>query len=478
MGDEDGAWKGASWKQEADYSKETTELLEKVNATEIPVLMRGTGRPLSSFIDDLLAFEKKARLGGDTISTQKIAVEIVRIFRTLGLYDDMMANLELLVKRRGQMKQVQSAAVAEAALILSDPALSRDVIVSALVKLRAITEGKLHIELEHARFTVQLTKIYESEGNKRDACDILAAVQVETVTNMPRLEKLQVLLQQIRLCLELQDNTRAAIMSRKVNHRALGKDDVKVLKVQYFKLLIEYYERQEQYLLMARCWHEIYRTVAEDSEKLLAMSHVVALAALAPVQSKKEIEDASECCAFSPDSMQTDRSAWLKELLTKKIVSESLADQVPFLVTLVKEFVGGHMFHGSLDMAQLDAFVGLHPVFTVNSATRRSQLLHRVAEHDICVLAEHYTRIKISRLSALVGLSSEDTEKYIMQMVTLKVIHARFDRIAGVVTFESKKNAAEQLQQWDQGVNKVIGAIDHICHLIAKERMIQPPAAK
>ena len=44
--------------------------------------------------------------------------------------------------------------------------------------LRAVTEGKIHVELERARLTRQLAKIRESEGKVAEAADLMAEVQV------------------------------------------------------------------------------------------------------------------------------------------------------------------------------------------------------------------------------------------------------------------------------------------------------------
>ncbi len=44
--------------------------------------------------------------------------------------------------------------------------------------LRAVTDGKIHVELERARLTRQLAKIRESEGKVAEAADLMSEVQV------------------------------------------------------------------------------------------------------------------------------------------------------------------------------------------------------------------------------------------------------------------------------------------------------------
>jgi len=47
-----------------------------------------------------------------------------------------------------------------------------------LQTLRAVTDGKIHVELERARLTRQLSQIRESEGKISEAADLLSEVQV------------------------------------------------------------------------------------------------------------------------------------------------------------------------------------------------------------------------------------------------------------------------------------------------------------
>eukprot|EP00758_Cryptobia_borreli_P007072 Tbor_TRINITY_DN5240_c1_g6::TRINITY_DN5240_c1_g6_i2::g.16743::m.16743/K03035/PSMD12, RPN5; 26S proteasome regulatory subunit N5 len=399
-------WKGASWKQEEDYSNETKELLERVNAEILPVLLRSSNKTVDEITQEIFDLEKKARLGGDTLSTTKLAVEIIKMYRTQQLYPKMLENLDILIKRRGQMKQVQSAVIAECALALTD--VDEDHRTDMLSQLIHLTEGKIHVELEHARFTVQLAKtIEEKNGSKKEAADMLAELQVETITNMPRTEKLDIILHQLRLTLELNDLARVPLVSRKVTYRALGMKDSTLQKEEYFRYMIDYFTRLRQFFMVARCEHELYLTAMgidakklgkdaakeanrlaqacrvikesknnantnndgdddnnnnnnnndnndgvsgdegnallaqaalitpEQNDKALeALSNCAMLIMLSETLQSKEVEDQAECCAFSPGSLQADRSKWLIEME----VNQKLEQELPELHDLVKKF--------------------------------------------------------------------------------------------------------------------------------------------
>jgi 26S proteasome regulatory subunit N5 len=59
-------------------------------------------------IDALLAIERTARLGGDIPGTTEVCVAIVKICYESGQWALLNDNLQLLAKRRAQLKQVRA----------------------------------------------------------------------------------------------------------------------------------------------------------------------------------------------------------------------------------------------------------------------------------------------------------------------------------------------------------------------------------
>lgn len=469
----DNEWKSASWKKEEDHSPLADELLAKLNATTIPVLLRSSGTvTLDDFLDEMLVLEKKCRLGSDTISTQRIATEVIKICRKTQKYDLMLTHLESLVKRRAQMKQVQSSMVSEAALALATEGDEKDGDMTEarrleiLSKLEYVTNGKIHVELEHARFTVELAAVACKEGRKKEASDQLAAIQVETITNMPRLEKLKILLLEIELSMDIDDLHRAQVMSRKINHRALAKDDSKEIKISYFKLMNRYYLQKDAPLHQARCWHEIYLTASDADDKRDALSRVLVLCLVCPHMTAKEIDSLGECAAFSPHSGQSNREEWLVELAANKLAQEELVT----VQQLVKQFTTEEIIRDSTAKL-VSELMGAHAEL-IGTPKYQGELRNRVSEHDLLVVAKHYSRIHLRRLSELVGLTEDQCEKFVNKLVTSDSLYAKIDRVDSVVNFEKKKNPLEVQALWNSNVEKCVGLIDHTCHLISKERML------
>ncbi len=108
---------------------------------------------------------------------------------------------------------------------------------------------------------------------------------------------------------------------------------------------------------------------------------------------------------------------------------------------------------------------------------RWQDLRKRVIEHNVRVVAKYYTRIQMHRLTELLDLGEDETEKYISDLVTAKTIYAKIDRPARIVNFAKPRDANDVLNEWSANMRSLLGHLERIDHLITKEEMmarIQP----
>lgn len=105
-----------------------------------------------------------------------------------------------------------------------------------------------------------LAKIKEEEGNIKEAAELLQEVQIETVGSMEAREKIDFILEQMRLVLDKNDYVRALIVSKKITTRSLADKDHQDLKIRYYKLMIRYYTHEKDYLEICKCYHAIFDT--------------------------------------------------------------------------------------------------------------------------------------------------------------------------------------------------------------------------
>ncbi|CCW62999.1 unnamed protein product [Phytomonas sp. EM1] len=460
-------WKGARFRDAEDHSEETNALLERVNSASIAELLKTSGKTVDEFVDEILALEKKCRLGEDVASTRRLAVEALRIHRVQKDVGKMLTLLDTLMKRRAQTKQVQSAMIAECAVVLHDGSLEPEKEEDVLERLAHVTDNKIHVELEHTRFTIELAKLHEARGLKRSACDMLSALHVETITNMPRLEKLDALNRQIRLCLELEDYEHTPLVSRKINHSALRREEAMEQKLVYFSLMRQYYAKKGSYFNLGRCWYETYLTLTDAKQKLEALSNMLVHYLISEHSTVKEIEDMAECTAFSPATKMRDRVTALSEI--SETLKSNLED-LPNLYLLLKRFNSIDVIRERIKK-EVDEICATHPELK-DYPERQELLLNRSSEHDLMVISRFYTRIPLSRLSELVGLSQSHTESFIMSMVSNKTLYAKIDRVDGLVVFEPPQNTTEVMASWNEAVERSVALLDKASHLITKERML------
>lgn len=103
---------------------------------------------------------------------------------------------------------------------------------------------------------------------------------------------------------------------------------------------------------------------------------------------------------------------------------------------------------------------------------RWEDLRKRVIEHNVRVVAKYYTRIQMPRLTQLLDLTEDETEKYISDLVTSKTVHAKIDRPARVVSFAKPRDADDVLNEWSYNMKSLLGHLERIDHLITKEEMM------
>jgi 26S proteasome regulatory subunit N5 len=107
-------------------------------------------------------------------------------------------------------------AIVRQATSILDTLESQEKQIELIKVLQAVTEGKLFVEIDRARLTRRLAMIHETNGDVGTAADVIQEIAVETFGAMHRSEKIAFVLEQMRLCMDAQDFTRAQILSRKV----------------------------------------------------------------------------------------------------------------------------------------------------------------------------------------------------------------------------------------------------------------------
>ena len=323
---------------------------------------------------------------------------------------------------------------------------------------------------------------------------------------------------QVRLNLDIGDYIRAAIMARKTTSRALSKPGSRHVKVQYvpnpdsfphpfdpplfrprhptryYEYMIRYYAHFDNYHYLAKCWQELYETAQDEVSRPLCVTvrartqHAQVTKTELPdhpivKNPAKALESVLVYVALSSSKVTTDReqtdcacfSPWNKQLarkaLLEKYLKEKLAEDCSSAAAMAEEFLHKELVHWPQFKETYASVAATHTAFTEKPA-RWEDLHNRVTEHNIKVIAKHYTKIRMTRLAQLIDLPEDKTEDALCKLVTDKDIWARVDRIKGIASFVKHKNPTQSVGDMKTGVDHVLAQITSACHLVHKEAVL------
>lgn len=92
---------------------------------------------------------------------------------------------------------------------------------------------------------------------------------METYGSLSKKDKIEFILEQLRLTLAKKDFVRAAIVAGKVQKKQLAEESMETFKVQYYDLLTIYHRHEKDAFELAKDYHAIYSTphILEDDTK-------------------------------------------------------------------------------------------------------------------------------------------------------------------------------------------------------------------
>uniref|UniRef100_A0A7S2BW76 PCI domain-containing protein n=1 Tax=Haptolina brevifila TaxID=156173 RepID=A0A7S2BW76_9EUKA len=400
-------------------------------------------------IANLLQLEKTTRLGGDQAGTKELCVGMVEICYEANDFPRLNETITMLSKRRAQIKDAVGAMVRKGIDYLD--ALTGADKLTLIETLRAVSEGKMFVEVERARLTKMLAGILEARGDKKEACKILIETVVETLGGMGKREKTAFILEQVRLCLDTEDTVRAQIMSRKINVKVFQDDEIEDLKLSYYSMIVRYHLHSHNWLEIFRAYQAMWgsKSLMDDAE---ARSRNLKLQCIYLMLS-------------AYDNEQNDQMHILSKI-------PQLADLAMYK-ELVRLFITKEVFHFADLESQLRTEIEALGSFDAKETDLMLTTFHRrVTEHNIEVVSQYYARIRIERLAMLLQLDIPKMEEQLCEMVTKKQVYARINRPKGIIDFTAPKSPNELLNDWSSDIATLLSKLEGTCHLIHKENMV------
>lgn len=340
-------------------------------------------------------------------------------------------------------------------------------------------------------------------------------LKVETYGSMERREKLEFLLEQMRLCLGKEDYIRTQIISKKINTKSFDDPSFHVrqtlvvlfvfdlfvllfqeLKLKFYSLMIEMDLHEKNYFNVCQHYKHCYETprIRNDANQMKqTLKFVVLYLTLSPF-----------------DNEQSDLLHRLSSDKNLELIPKYKFDwkQSPSMFD-DRISISGNCFNGSKlknwftgarssarsktnsstarKMNRRPTFStevfrpnNVGPISRVESSNMFVVSLSFCWEHcgtivrlqNIRVISKYYTRIRTEQLANLLELNKDQAEEFLSNLVSNKTISAKIDRLEQVITFQQKKSAQDILNEWSFNLNSLMTIINKTCHLINKEETV------
>jgi len=476
---------GGQLEERVDLSAETATKIAQARD-----LVSSSSSSRSSALQDALAIlaalEKRCRLGNDAPSLVKVCEASLDLCHDVGDPEALLGTLKTLTTRRSQKTKAIAALVhrclpwvvdvdADGFTPLPHEGMmggeaARDALVE---ELRSITDGKMYLEAERARLTRTMAIIKERKGDASGAADVLQEVHVETYGSLSKREKVEFILEQMRLTLLKRDYIRSYIVSNKVKRSVLDEEGMAELKVKFYSLLAKYYAHEKDAFELAKCHHNIYSTPTvqevETSWKEALTNSVVFLCLS---EYSNEVKDMMERINLDP---RLDKIPECRDAVSAYLRDEIIHYPLPYQDAL-------ESVSGIVDACEVDNGAPLGGTIDIGSSSSLSKsskehwhkTFHsRIIEHNLRVTSIYYRRIRTSRLATLLNLDVDATERHISHMVSTGMVYAKIDRPKDEVRFMKKRCEEEVLSDWASDIGKLLGLVEETTYLIHKERMVQ-----
>jgi 26S proteasome regulatory subunit N5 len=280
--------------------EEKTDLSAETDAKLLQCAQLLQANQLNEALQLLTALEKRCRVGNDNASLVRVCEAALKACYEADDTATLLSTLKTFATRRSQ-KTAAIKALVQTALPWCvqepytplpvtgiDAATKRDQLVEAL---RELTDGKIFLERERAQLTRVAATLREEAGDIHGASQLLQQVHVETYGSLSKREKVEFILEQMRITLAAHDYVRAAIVAGKVSRKFLAEESMHDYKVRFFSLLTISHRHEKDALALAKDYHAIYSTpstLQDETQWMAALQATVLFLALSPYNNEQQ----------------------------------------------------------------------------------------------------------------------------------------------------------------------------------------------
>lgn len=434
-----------------DFAQETAALLQEVDS-------KISSSSPAECIQSLLNLEKSTRHAGDSASTTKLLVKIAEVAFLSA--DPKFIHDQLLTasKKRGQFKSATVKMIQRAIELVASPAPSntqRPDPISTMKEIISLTEGKIYLEVERARVTKLLATLLFQSGQVKEAMDYMLELPIETFGSMEKLEKVGIIIDQLKLAISNGELSKASIIIKKISPQTFQDPAFEALRHDYFSI---------------KRTMDIYN---EAFLEVVADCTAIALHQPCTLSQRDRVRFLDEatffCLLASFDCKQ-------QEMLMKLKQQQELIDHSPKTIQLIECFTQQNMIPFQDWVRDYQEFLFQFPqVFSLEDAEgkkRWDSICDKLVEHNLRIIAKYYSEISMVRLVQLLKCSQQKVEELLCSLVVQKAVYARINRPLGIVTFTKELQPEQVLDIWSARLGEISELLMKTSHLVAKEEML------
>ncbi|CAD6197722.1 unnamed protein product [Caenorhabditis auriculariae] len=417
---------GRLFKMEVDYAKQVDEAILKADA----IAKKGD---VLGAVESLNQIEKLSRLGTDMRSNTRVVQHMVKLCFEGGKWDLLNETVLTLSKKRLLIK-VAIARMVRDCVAMIEKLPTEETKMKLIETLRAVTAGKIYVEVERARLTSMVVKKMEKEGKLEEAATISK--------------------RRLNTC-----SSKSAFSLARSDF--IHKDAVQDLKLKYYDQMVKIGLHDENYLDICRYYRAIYETpkVKSDSAKAKAtLRNAVVFCLLAP-HSNEQWDLLNRIAVQRELELVPEHKAIVDLFITQELIS--------YKGTIIKSYEK-LLRRGTPTAPDTGIFDS-----SKEGEKRWNDFHLRVGEHNMRMISKYYTQITFDRLAELLDFPIDEMESFVCNLiVTGQIIDAKLHRPSRVVNLRARKANVEQLDNWASNVHKLTETLNKVSHLILKEQMV------
>ena len=421
---------------------------------------------LKKLIDE----EKVTRLEGEFEKNKSICVKIFSILQKRNDFQNFLKIFEYLTQRRNQSREsiiyMVKNCLNEILPNLKNHKDSTDLL-QTIIK---VTEGKIFVEYEYSQAIRKMTEIYLMNNKIVEAAKLIQDVQIEAFGSLENDYKVDYILFQMQVLLEKGDYVRTLIVSNKIKRNHLDDDGFELLKIRFFRLMIEYFMHEKKYIDVSKSYKTLYDFVKSINDKLIDIEKNNKEIKPKIIENylkinkendlKKLFENYVLFLSICPPELET------KNMLNELIIKyKKELDKDENILYIVEKRLSDDII--LIDNNLFNKYKG-YEIFKKNPDLIKLFRKHWI-QHDLSLFEKFFAKIHIKRINDMTLVPVDEIEKEIADMVVNNYIYAKINRIEKIVNFRKKTDYHDVLDNFNYDMDNMLKKIEETCHLINKE---------